>query len=355
MLRQLKLRFVSILGAVLFMLSITSGASAEQVVASSEKTSRSAFPVYTDVVHYELVRRTLHTSGKLANKSQQRLSFKTSGRVKNIYVDEGEYVKQGQLLAELDQEQISAQVKQAKSLDLDAQRQLRRLRQLYKRKAVSQVQLQTAETNAEVTASNLRIIKFNQKHATIKAPVSGTVLRRMMEENEFVSSFQPTVILGAKEQGWVIRSLISDKSIVRVHVGDPAVIQFDAYPGIPFKGFVSEVAAAANEHNQLFEIEIALDPVDQRLHAGFIGQIQITPESVDRIAWVPIAAVVEADMGKAKLFKVLPDNKVTLREVTVGWLDSGKVAVRDGVDDASHIVTGGATFLSEGTLISSLN
>jgi len=320
-----------------------------------QKTEEQAFPVYTEQVQYKLVKRTLYTSGKLVNKSQQKLSFKTAGRIKGIYVEEGQYVKQGQLLAELDQEEISAQVKQAESLYQNAQRHLKRLSQLHHKKLIPLAELQSAQTQVDVSASNLRIAKFNQKHASIRAPVNGTILKRLVEENEFVASFQSSMLLGAEKQGWIIRSKISDKDIIRVSVGDPALIHFDAYQHLPFSGFVSEVSAAADERSQLFEVEIALDPTTLRLHSGFIGQLELRPQSEDRVAWVPIEAVVEAKKGKAKIFEVLPNNQVVLKEVTIGWLDSGKVAISQGIENDSYIVTRGATFLSEGTYISSAN
>jgi len=334
-------------------LTLVSLVASFQVAA--DQAGGQPFPVHTDVVHFETVKRTLHTSGKLVNKSQQRLSFKTSGQIKGIYVDEGEYVQKGQLLAELDQEEISAQVSQAKSLYNDAQRQLKRLKELYSKKSISKADLQSAETKVEVSLSKLRIAKFNQKHAKIKAPINGTILRRLVEENEFIASFQPSLVLAAENKGWIIRSKISDKDIVRTSVGDQALIHFDAYQGTAFSGFVSEVAAAADDRTQLFEIEIALDPNQQRLHSGFIGRVELLPQSGDRIIWVPIEAVVEAKMGKAKVFKVLPSNHVTLKEVTVDWLESGKLAISNGLENDSRIVTRGATFLSEGALISSAN
>jgi len=334
-------------------LSFVAQAGEQSIV--EQNTGAQAFPVHTEQVQYELVKRALYTSGKLVNKSQQRLSFKTSGRIKGIYVEEGQYVKQGQLLAELDQEEISAQVKQAESLYQDAQRQLKRLSQLHLKKLIPLAELQSAETQVDVSASNLRIAKFNQKHSSIKAPVSGTILKRLVEENEFVASFQASMLLGAEKQGWIVRSKISDKDIIRVSVGDPALIHLDAYQHTPFSGFVSEVSAAADERSQLFEIEVALDPTTLRLHSGFIGQLELRPQSEDRIAWVPIEAVVEAKKGKAKLFEVLANNQVVLKEVTIGWLDSGKVAISQGIENDRYIVTRGATFLSEGAYISSSN
>ncbi len=296
--------------------------------------------------------KKINASGRLANKSEQRLSFKTSGPVAKILVDEGDWVKKGQLLAQLNQEEINAQVAQSQSMFDEAKRNSERYKALYKKKVVPVERLQSAETRLEVARSNLRIAKFNQLHSIIIAPDDGRILKRAIEANEMISPFQTAFVMSLSKGGWIIRSGVTDKDIVRINKGDVTAIQLDAYPGKVLKGQVSEVGAAADTRSHLFEIEITLSDTELRLHSGFISRLSITPSQQEPVALLPIEAIVEAKSTKAQVFIINESKEVKQRNVDIAWLESDAVAIRSGLKEGSYVVTSGATYLHDGDIVS---
>ncbi len=106
--------------------------------------------------------------GLLENKSEQSLGFKVSGLVSNVYVDEGQFVDKGQLLASLDLEEIDAEVSKAKSVLANAQRNLERFQSLQGQNALSLDQLQSAQTRVDVAQSDLPVALFNRRYAGVK-------------------------------------------------------------------------------------------------------------------------------------------------------------------------------------------
>jgi len=296
--------------------------------------------------------KKINASGRLANKSEQRLSFKTSGPVAKILVDEGDWVKKGQLLAQLNQEEINAQVAQSQSMFDEAKRNSERYKALYKKKVVPVERLQSAETRLEVARSNLRIAKFNQLHSIIIAPDDGRILKRAIEANEMISPFQTAFVMSLNKGGWVIRSGVTDKDIVRINKGDTTAIQLDAYPGKVLKGQVSEVGAAADTRSHLFEIEITLSETQLRLHSGFISRLSITPSQQEPVALLPIEAIVEAKSTKAQVFIINESKEVKQRNVDIAWLESDAVAIRSGLTEGAYVVTSGATYLHDGDIVS---
>ncbi|WP_250656971.1 efflux RND transporter periplasmic adaptor subunit [Alkalimarinus coralli] len=324
-------------------------AQAEQQSSTSQPT---AFLVETAEVNYSARGKNVDASGRLANKSEQKLSFKTSGPVAKILVDEGDRVKKGQLLAQLNQEEINAQVAQSQSVFDEAKRNNARYQALYEKGVVPVEQLQSAETRLEVARSNLRIAKFNKQHSVIVAPDDGRILKREIEANEMISPFQTAFVMSMNKGGWVIRSGVTDKDIVRINKGDQTTIQLDAYPGKLLKGHVSEVGAAADARSHLFEIEVTVDTTDLRLHSGFISRLLIEPSQQEPVALLPIEAIVEAKSEKAQVFVLNEAFEVIQKNVDIAWLESGSVAIKPGLEEGVSVVTSGATYLHEGAVVS---
>jgi len=328
---------------------VLASAQADQ---SENMDSAPTFLVETTKVNYLPRGKNISASGRLANKSEQKLSFKTSGPVATILVDEGDWVKKGQLLAQLNQEEINAQVAQSQSVFDEAKRNTERYKALYKKKVVPVERLQSAETRLEVARSNLRIAKFNKQHSKIIAPDDGRILKRTIETNEMISPFQTAFVMSLSKGGWVIRSGVTDKNIVQINKGDTTAIQLDAYPDKVFKGQVSEVGAAADTRSHLFEIEITLNETQLRLHSGFISRLSITPSQQEPVALLPIEAIVEAKSTKAQVFVVNESKEVKQQDVEIAWLESDAVAIRSGLAEGSWVVTSGATYLHDGEIVS---
>lgn len=317
-------------------------------VAEPTKEQDQRVRVKSQRVEYQQVSRPVVATGRLVNKGTQTLSFKVMGTVEEITAEEGQKVTKGQVLARLDTEETQARFNQARSLFEQNERDLKRLKSLYEKKVVPLDRLQDAETSLNVAQSTLDIAAFNLRNSKIIAPQNGVILSRQVETHELVAPHQHAFVISDEAKGWVIRTAISDKDIVRVSLGDEVGVHFDAHQGTTFRGQVSELAAAASPDTLLFEVEVSIDPSEKRLLAGFIGHMQIHPAISENIAWLPVEAVVAADKDVIKLFKVSKDSSVILQEAHIAWLESGRVAVREGLTAGAEIVTLGATFLQEG-------
>jgi RND family efflux transporter MFP subunit len=335
----------------LFFLSLTSFAGeAKQAVFES------TVPVEVNVVSFNDYAKPLRVSGLLENKSEQTLAFKVSGLVAKVYVDEGQLVKKGQRLAILNLEEIDAQVAKAQAVLANAERNLERFKSLQGRNALSVDQLQASETQVDVARSDLTVAKFNRRHAEIKAPANGRILKRSIDQNELAASGQAAFIFASKKQGWVLRTGVTDKDIVRLGMTDSAELKFDAYPNEVFKAQVSELAGRADNATQTFEIELRLEALEgknqRNLLAGFVGHGRIYPSNKESLALLPLTSVLRTKAEQAEVFVLDADNKAHLRTVNIAFIEGGFMAVRDGVRQDERIVIQGAPYLSEGSGVS---
>lgn len=310
-------------------------------------------PVRLAPVEFRELAEPLRTFGRLVSPMEVKLSFKIGGIIEQILVSEGQRVEKGQLLARLNLSEIESQVQQARSVFDKSQRDFKRVENLFEEKAATLEQLQNMQTALQVAKAQLDAAEFNLRHAEIRAPSSGKILKKMMEESELTGPGMPLFYFASTESGWLVRAGVSDRDLVRIRHGDPAVIRFDPYPNTVFEGRVTEIVEAADPWTGTFEVEAAIDAQGKMLVSGFVAQIDIFPSAKKKYAVIPVDALVEADRINGHVFIV--DNKtMTARRipVSVAFMIGENAAVESGLENVEQVVTVGAVYLTDGTEVS---
>ena len=118
----------------------------------------------------------IEVAGLVASKEEARLSFKTGGIIEKIYVKEGQNVTKGQLLATLNLTEINANVQQANEAVAKAERDLRRVTNLYRDSVSTLEQVQNITTVLSLSKQNQQIAQYNRSYSQIHAPNSGTIV-----------------------------------------------------------------------------------------------------------------------------------------------------------------------------------
>jgi RND family efflux transporter MFP subunit len=335
---------------VLATVALFAGCSSSEVAVEDEPT-----PVRVEAATVGPAMPAIATNGVVANKDEMRLSFKVTGVIQRIAVEEGQAVKAGQQLAGIELAEIDAQVEQARQAAARADRDLARGEKLVADRLISQQQLQDLRTQAEVARSQLQSAEFNRGHAVIIAPGDGVVLRKLAQERELLAAGQPVLVVGLRSRGYVVRCALADREAVRVRLGDPATVSMDAFPGGTFAAAVTEIAGAADERTGLFPVEIRLDDPPRRLLGGLVARVELYPESTRNAArtYVPIGAVLEGDGDTAAVF-VLDGTRVKRREIRVAFFAPRAVALQAGLQPGEQVVTEGALYLQDGETVTVL-
>ena len=293
------------------------------------------------------------SSGVVASQEEMRLSFKIGGVIQSINVEEGQYVRRGQILARLDLSEINAQVAQAQSSLDKAVRDLERGQRLYEDTVVTLEQVQNLTTAKEVASANVKIARFNQQKSTIISPISGRVIQKMGERGEVVSPGSTILKVAGEKGAQVIKTGISEIDVVKLRINDQAKISFDAYPGEQFDAKVSEIAAAANGINGTYEVELLIDSKGAIIKNGFIGKIQLFPSAQASAIKIPISALVEANENRAMVYIPSKDGSVAERVYLTNYQIKGDhilIAPEEGAG-ITRIITEGAKYLRPGMAI----
>jgi RND family efflux transporter MFP subunit len=297
----------------------------------------------------------IDTSGVVATKHEMRLSFKMGGVVRRIYVQEGDVVKQGQRLAEIELTEVGSQVEQARQLADKAQRDLKRGENLYADQVISLEQLQDLRTQAAMAAAQYNTAQFNLGYSVISAPRDGKVLRKLAEERELVPAGSPVLIFGESGRGYVVRAALADREIVNVKLGDKGEIRMDAFPGQPMTGTIVEIASAADERNGMFPIEVQFDSPPPRLVSGLVTRLRLAPTTeAPPLTYVPMSALVEGDGDRASVFVVDGAKTPAIalrRSVRVAFITADSIALESGIAAGEAVVTDGALYLENGEAV----
>jgi RND family efflux transporter MFP subunit len=297
----------------------------------------------------------IDTNGIVVTKDEMRLSFKTGGLVRKVYVQEGDVVKAGQRLAEIELTEVGAQVEQARQLAEKASRDLKRGENLYADQVISLEQLQDLRTQSSVAGAQFKSAQFNLGYSVITAPKAGRILRKLVEERELVPAGAPVLVFGESARGYVVRAALADREIVNVQRGDKGEIRMDAFPGQSMSGTVVEVSNAADERSGMFPIEVQFDSPPPRLVSGLVARLRLAPVSdAPPLTYVPMAALVEGDGDRASVF-VLDQGKAqataSRRDVRVAFITADSIALESGLKDGEPVITDGALFLENGEAV----
>ncbi len=304
-------------------------------VVAAKKNSTKPVDVRTEAVEARDLVASVTASGQIQPRTKVDVSADVTGKIVRLSVKEGDMVKKGQFLLQIDPEQPTAalqraeaalasaraQSAQAKANLIQAQRNYERSQQIKQQSPnlVSDEQLEQLKTQWEVNQALAEAATYSVEQAqasvrdarqalnrtTIIAPMSGKVTRLNVEEGE-------TAIMGTLNKDAATLLTISDMSILetkvkvdetdvaRISVGDSAVIQIDAFPDTTFVGRVFEISnssvnktAAASTGDQAIDYEVRVQltnpPVDTR--PDFSATAKIVTATRTKVLSIPIIAL----------------------------------------------------------------
>ncbi|MBL7135267.1 MAG: efflux RND transporter periplasmic adaptor subunit [Candidatus Marinimicrobia bacterium] len=285
------------------------------IVFNSIKDKEKPIPVQTDKVIRDRIVQTVNASGSLIPITQVKISANVSARIINIAIKEGDTVKQGDLLVELDRTQYEAAYERALSVvgSNKANRKkvksdLKRIKALYDNDLTSEAELEAAIAQNELAMSQVVQSEAMLKQALddlnktrIEAPMDGIVtsLRKEIGEIALGSVFQEDVILVISDMSKMkVKVEVDETDVVNVNIGDTSNIEIDAIPDTVFKGVVSEIAHSATtrglgtqEQVTNFEVEISVIGQDFRFRPGMSSTVDIITELRDSAIVVPIQSL----------------------------------------------------------------
>ena len=266
----------------------------------SSKTE-SSYTFETVKVEKTRITNIVTATGTIEAITTVNVGTQVSGIIQHVYVDFNQNVKQGQLLAKLDETSLLAQLEQSQSSVDQAQAQLnfqeatyKRIKALFEKDLIAQGDYDQALYNYENSKASLNNsksalarTKVNLDYATITSPIDGVVLNRAVEEGQTVAaSFNtPTLFTIVNDLTQMeVQTNIDEADIGKVKQGQRVEFTVDAYPDMKFKGVVSEVRLQPVTTNNVVTYVVILraQNPDKKLMPGMTASVNIYIEEKEQ-------------------------------------------------------------------------
>uniref|UniRef100_C6E2A5 Efflux transporter, RND family, MFP subunit n=1 Tax=Geobacter sp. (strain M21) TaxID=443144 RepID=C6E2A5_GEOSM len=318
----------------------------------------------------------LNASGYVVAQRKAAVSSKATGRLEWLGVQEGSVVRQGELLARLENRDVAAQkgeaeasvsaaeknLEQARVEQKDAARNLARMKELVSQGIVAQADYDTAEARYQRAVASSAAAQANLKGASsalqgaeasldytlIRAPFDGVVLTKNADVGDIVSPLaaaanaKAAVVTLADMGSLEVEADVSEANLGKVRVGQPCEILLDALPEARFRGALQTIVPTADRSKGSVMVKVRFLDQDQRIlpemsaKVAFLERDLKPGEGRPRVA-IPPAAVVKRD-GKEFVFVVAGD-RVRLTPVTLGGKLGDMVEVVSGIKAGDRIAT----------------
>lgn len=318
-----------------------------------------AIPVKVSAVTVGEIHEIFKTTGTVEAVREAKVSAKIAGRVAQVRVKLGDFVRSNQVLIQLEKDELINQNHQAKAGLSQAQASLKqsrdsfgRLQKLYQQQAISQQEFDQAQTALDIAENQVQqaqatlALNENQLNNTaIVAPFSGYVGLLNVTQGEVVNPGVP--LLSVAELSRVLVTInLSDSYIGRIHKGQPVRIGFTAYPDETFTGTVHQISPLANETTKTFPVKIQLANPGQKLKSGMLAEVKFNFNERKNVMKVPTEAIVD-EIGAKSVF-IVQNNQAVRKTVALGITDGKMVEIRSGLSGDEQIVVLGQNNLDDG-------
>jgi multidrug efflux system membrane fusion protein len=291
------------------------------------------------------------------------------GKMRNV--QEGDYVKRGELLAQVRQSDYEARLSHAsgqlavsraalKRADLD----FGRARNLYAANSLTKSDYDKARASYEealgsVAAHSAQVqeARIALEDAALKAPTAALVLKRKVEVGDLVNQGTVGFTLANTEEVKVAFG-ISDLMLKHLKLGDSLATTTEALRGREFRGLVTSIAPSADPKSRVFDVEITIPNPEQELKVGMIAAVAVaTGQAVAAVTVVPLTAIVRSKTNpEGYALFVVEEQKgrqvARLRDnIELGEVYGNMITVTKGVKVRDPVIVTGATLVTDGQAV----
>jgi len=279
------------------------------------------------------------------------VSFLTMGQVANVYVTEGQKVRKGQLLAELNNSNYRSMYQMALSKEKQAEDAYNRLSDLYKKGSLPEIKYIEIQTGVEQARSATQMALKNQNDCKLFAPMDGVIGKRSIEPG---MSIMPaiTVLKLVKIDKVFVKVSIPENEISKIKTGDRAKLSVKALNDEQFEGTILEKGVIANPLSHTYDIKIALLNPQEKLMPGMVCAVTILSNTSTVQVVIP-SNVIQIDEENQKYVFIADanSNKVMKKFVEVGSPYNNGIIITKGLQIGDQLIVEGYQKINENSTI----
>jgi HlyD family secretion protein len=327
--------------------------------------------------------QTITATGSVEARRKVMVTAEPGARIAVLYFNEQDIVANGQVLAKLDDIELSTQLRQmegafnlAKSNLGDAEATLKRTRSLYEQGYIahqeveaSQLQVDIYRTQVEDKKAAIKLLKTKIEQTHIRAPVNGVITRKLVEVGGIVSDgtrgaavssggqLQPKGIAEiAQLDALEFHADVDQTDIGSLKRGQRVTIALDAFPDRRFQGTVDETTISNTEESSgrvRYKVRVALEKSDAPVRLGMTGTADFILARKENILTLP-SSVVSQREGEEFVF-VIEDGKARQHPIRIGLRNDDLVEVVSGLQLGAQVIHQGRSKVKDGQPVEVLN
>ncbi|MBW8334798.1 MAG: efflux RND transporter periplasmic adaptor subunit [Prolixibacteraceae bacterium] len=291
------------------------------------------------------ISKQISTTGTVSATEELVVLSETQGKVKKIHKNVGDRVQKNEVIVEVDDETIAANVLVAEANFEQQTKDIERLQRLEQGNAIPKHDVEQARIGLKKAEADLITARKALRDTKIKAPISGVINKRLVENGQFISGGMPIceIVNTSKLKIWV---KVPEKDIFKLAKGQVVNVIIPAFPGKTFTGKINSIGEKA-DNAMKFDAEVIMDnnDGDQHLKAGLFSEVQIPVEASETILIEKTA--ITGSMKNPSVFVIEGDIAVK-KDIIINESDEKFVEVVSGLKKEDRVVVSGQLNLNDG-------
>ena len=315
---------------------------------NQEEKKKNAAPmsVRSEVVHPSSDIDTRSYIGIVEEELAISVGFTSSGTISNVCVSEGQTVKKGQLIAEIDKTQAQNMLMAAKAQMEQANDAYKRLKQLHDNNSLPEMEWVEVQSKVQQAEASLEMAKKSLEDCSIYAPETGIIGKGVMNVGEVVLPALPVAKVLVINQV-KIKVSIPEKEIAAITTSTSSSITLDALPNQTFQGGKIEKCIEANPMTHTYDIKVNVNNNGLQLLPGMVAKVELTHATQADVLTVPVTSVRKDANGKNYVW-LKKDGRAHKAVVTTGKATGNRMVVLNGLSSGDTVIIEGYQKLSEG-------
>ncbi len=307
-----------------------------------KKEDKPPVPVEVVSVARGDIQQTYRTITTLEAESDVQVVARSSGLLQDILAEEGDVVTKGQLLAQLDVEQLSLEVELLEATSNKLNRELKRQESLFSRKLGSRDALDRARFEYKSQQAQYKLSKLRLNYASIKAPISGIITERMVKQGNFIRDNDIVFkIVDPSSLKAVLH--LPEKEMSNVKKNQLVLLSVDALNNKIIQGQIERIRPSIDTSTGTFKVVAKLVNPENQLQSGMFGKVEVVFDVHPDTLLLEQQAVITQD-NRSHVF-VVKDNKAIQTPIKIGFRHNGMLEVTEGLSEADQVITTGQQIL----------
>jgi len=314
-----------------------------------QKTTEQIQPVTVNVV--KMSAKALNGeqcySGTVEESNGSSLSFSVGGTVKQVFVNAGQRVSRGQLLAIADDQTVRNSYIAALSIRKQAEDAYNRMKQLHDNGSLPEIQWVETTSKLQQAVSSEQIAKKSLGDTKLYAPFAGVISEKNIDAGQnAIPGIQAFKLVNINQVK--VKISVPESEVAQFKMGQTATASVSALNGRTFQGHICEKGISADAMSRSYDVKILLNNNGSELMPGMICDVTLH-NSEDTTAFVLPASVIQLDDNNRHFVWVNTNGKAKKRIVTTSSQASNGVIIAEGLNEGDEVLVEGQQKVSENT------